>query len=351
MNALPSEKVMYDALINRDKSYEGIFYVGVKTTGIFCRPVCPARKPDRKNVEYFSSTKDAILAGYRPCKRCNPMQPFGSAPEWLKELFDEMKKDDSIRWKDCDLRARNFDPSRVRRWFKKNHNMTFQAYVRSLRLGKALGNLKHGEDITQTAFAHGYESLSGFRDAIKKITGISAGKSSGVMTVYLNRILTPLGPMLAGATNKGVCLLEFMDRRMLNTQLKILTRRLNCNFTPGSNKYLDQLANELKEYFKGTLNKFTVPLVTPGTEFQNSVWNTLIKIPSGETISYEELAKRIGNPAAVRAVAKSNGDNRIAIVIPCHRIIGKDGNLTGYGGGLWRKKYLIELEKFKDKKI
>jgi AraC family transcriptional regulator of adaptative response/methylated-DNA-[protein]-cysteine methyltransferase len=351
MNALPSEKVMYDALVNRDKSYEGIFYVGVKTTGIFCRPVCPARKPDRKNVEYYSSTKDAILAGYRPCKRCNPMQPFGSTPDWLKELFDEMKKDDSIRWKDYDLRARNFDPSRVRRWFKKNHNMTFQAYLRSLRLGKALGNLKHGEDITQTAFAHGYKSLSGFRDAIKKITGISAGKSLGVMTVYLNRILTPLGPMLAGATNEGVCLLEFMDRRMLNTQLKILTKRLNCNFTPGSNKYLDLLAVELKEYFKGTLNKFTVPLVTPGTEFQNSVWNTLIKIPSGKTISYEELAKRIGNPAAVRAVAKSNGDNRIAIVIPCHRVIGKDGNLTGYGGGLWRKKYLIELEKLNDGKI
>lgn len=348
MTTLPSENIMYNAMLNRDKSYEGIFYIAVKTTGIFCRPCCPARKPERKNVEFFPSTKDAILAGYRPCKRCTPMQPFGNTPDWLKDLFDEIKMDDSIRWKDADLRARDFDPSRVRRWFKQNHNMTFQAYIRSLRLGKALGNLKHGEDITQTAFAHGYESLSGFREAIKKITGISAGKSSSVITVYLNRILTPLGPMLAGATNEGICLLEFMDRRMLNTQLKILTKRLNCNFTPGSNKYLDQLADKLKEYFKGRLNKFTLPLVTPGTEFQNAVWNMLIKIPSGETISYEELAKRIGNPAAVRAVAKSNGDNRIAIVIPCHRVIGKDGNLTGYGGGLWRKKYLIELERLKD---
>lgn len=345
MNALPSEKTMYNAMLNKDKSFEGIFYAGVKTTGIFCRPCCPARKPEKKNVEFFASTKDAILAGYRPCKRCKPMEPFGSAPDWLKSLLDEFNRDDSIRWKDADLRARNLDPARVRRWFKQNHNMTFQAYVRSIRLGKALGNLKHGEDITQTAFEHGYNSLSGFREAIKKITGISAGKSANAVTVYINRILTPVGPMLAGATNEGVCLLEFMDRRMLNTQLKILTRRLNCNFTPGTNKHLDKLSQELKEYFKGSLKNFTLPLVTPGTEFQNKVWDTLTKIPSGETISYEDLAKRIGNPAAVRAVAKSNGDNRIAIIIPCHRVIGKDGNLTGYGGGLWRKKYLIELEK------
>jgi AraC family transcriptional regulator of adaptative response/methylated-DNA-[protein]-cysteine methyltransferase len=348
MNALPAENIMYNAMLNRDISYEGIFYVGVKTTGIFCRSSCPARKPDKNNVEFFSSAKDALLAGYRPCKRCCPMQPLGNTPDWLKDLFDELKKDDSIRWKDSDLRARNFDPSRVRRWFKKNHNMTFQAYIRSLRLGKALGNLKNGENLTQTAFAHGYESLSGFRDAIKKITGIAAGKSAYVTTVYLNRILTPLGPMLAGATDKGVCLLEFMDRRMLNTQLKILTKKLNCNFTPGSNNYLVQLAQQLNKYFNGRLNKFTLPLITPGTEFQNKVWDALIKIPAGETISYEELAKRIGYPSAIRAVAKSNGDNRIAIIIPCHRVIGKDGNLTGYGGGLWRKKYLIELERFKD---
>jgi AraC family transcriptional regulator of adaptative response/methylated-DNA-[protein]-cysteine methyltransferase len=347
MNALPSEKLMYTAMLNRDISFEGIFFAGVKTTGIFCRSSCPARKPEKKNVEFFPTAKDAILAGYRPCMRCNPMQPFGNTPDWLKELFYSLNKEELIRWKDSDLRARNFDPSRVRRWFKKNHNMTFQAYVRSLMLGKALGNLKQGKDITSTAFDHGYESLSGFREAIKKITGLSAGKSSTAAIVFLNRILTPLGPMLAGSTNEGICLLEFTDRRMLNTQLKTLIKRLNCNFTPGSNKHLNQLANELKEYFKGKLNKFTLPLVTPGTEFQNKVWNTLTKIPFGATISYEKLAERTGNPTAIRAVAKSNGDNRIAILIPCHRVIGKDGNLTGYGGGLWRKRYLIELESSK----
>jgi len=345
MNNLPPSKTMYNALVNKDKTYEGIFYVGVKTTGIFCRPTCPARKPDIKNVEFFSSAKNALLSGYQPCKRCHPMQPFGKAPDWINSLLKEVSENDSIRWKDYDLRKRNFDPNKVRRWFKKNHNITFHAYVRSLRLGKALGRLKHGDDLTQTAYEHGYESLSGFRDAIKKITGISAGKSGEKTIVYINRLLTPLGPMLAGTTNDGVCLLEFMDRRMLETQLKILVKRFDCSFVPGSNKIMDELNNELKEYFKGNLKKFNVPLIVPGTDFQKNVWKHLQKIPLGKTVSYEYLAEQIGKPAAVRAVGKANGDNRIAIVIPCHRVIGKDGNLTGYGGGLWRKKYLLELER------
>lgn len=349
MTSLPSETIMYNALLNKDKSFEGIFYVGVKTTGIFCRSSCPAKKPEKRNVEFFPSTKDAILAGYQPCKRCTPMQPLGNTPEWLKNLFEELNANNHSRWKDSELKTKGFDPNRVRRWFKKNHSMTFQAYVRTFRLGKALGNIKHGEDLTQTAFEHGYQSLSGFRDAIKKITGLSAGKSGMPEQVFLNRILTPLGPVLAGATEKGVCLLEFMDRKMLNTQLKILTRRLKCNFTPGSNKHIEQLSGELKKYFERKIKNFSVPLIIEGTEFQKTVWENLLKIPSGETISYEELAKRVGHPAAVRAVAHANGDNRIAIIIPCHRVIGKDGNLTGYGGGLWRKKFLIELEK--DSKI
>ncbi len=347
MNNLPNERTMYNALLKRDSGYEGIFYVGVKTTGIFCRPSCPARKPEFKNVEFFRSTKEALLAGYQPCKRCLPMQPYGNTPEWITPLFKKMKENESTRWKDEDLKRLNLDPNRVRRWFKKNHGITFHVYIRSIRLGKALGRIKQGENITQTAFEHGYESLSGFRDAIKKITGISAGKTGSLIVVHLNRILTPLGPMLAGATDEGICLLEFMDRRMLNTQLRILTKRLKCSFAPGSNKFIDRIAEEIKDYFNGVLKNFSTPIVIAGTDFQKQVWNNLLKIPAGETISYEELAIRVGNPKAVRAVAKSNGDNRIAIVIPCHRVIGKDGNLTGYGGGIWRKKYLINLEKKK----
>lgn len=345
MEQLPDINTMYNAFLNKDKSFEGIFYTGVKTTGIFCRPSCTARKPVLSNIEFFDSVKNALLAGYRPCKKCNPMRPLGDSPGWVKRLFEDIDSGELVRWKDSDLAAKDYDPYRVRRWFKKYHNMTFHAYMRSIRLGKAINDLKLKNNLTQTAYKHGYESVSGFRDAIKKLTGTSAGRSGKDVLVCLERIITPLGPMLAGSTEEGICILEFADRRMLNTQLKILTKRLNCNFAYGSNKNTDKLKRELEDYFKGKLKLFSVPLKITGTDFQKKVWENLLKIPAGKTISYQQLAERTGNPSAARAVAKANGDNKIAIVIPCHRVIGKNGDLTGYGGGLWRKKYLLELEK------
>ncbi len=345
MEKLPDINTMYNAFLNRDKSFEGIFYTGVKTTGIFCRPSCNARKPVLANIEFFDSVKNALLAGYRPCKKCNPMNPLGDSPGWVNRLFEEIDSGEIARWKDSDLSARDYNPYKVRRWFKKNHNMTFHSYMRSVRLGKAMIDLKKNGSLTQTAYKHGYESLSGFRDAIKKLTGTSAGQSGKNNVVYLERVVTPLGPMLAGSTEEGICLLEFADRRMLNTQLKILSKRLNCNFVYGSNRIIDNLKRELEIYFNGGLKSFSVPLKLTGTEFQRKVWENLLKIPSGETISYQQLAEKTGNPSAVRAAGKANGDNKIAIVIPCHRVIGKNGALTGYGGGLWRKKYLLELEK------
>ena len=151
--------------------------------------------------------------------------------------------------------------------------------------------------------------------------------------------------MLAGTTEKHLCLLEFTDRRMLETQLKRLTWRLNCTFIPGSNGVTEEVARQINDYFAGRLKEFTVPISTPGTAFQQKVWRLLMQIPYGHTRSYGDQAKAIDNPRAVRAVARANGDNRIAIIIPCHRVIGADGNLCGYGGGLWRKKYLLNLER------
>ena len=150
--------------------------------------------------------------------------------------------------------------------------------------------------------------------------------------------------MIVGATDKGICLLEFFDRPMLETQLKRLTKWHNAQFITGENPFFNQLNQEIREYFKGELNDFKVPLDVLGTEFQQQVWNALKTIPYSETRSYQQQAISIGNPKAVRAVASANGDNRIAIIIPCHRVIGKNGQLTGYGGGLWRKQRLLEIE-------
>jgi len=156
---------------------------------------------------------------------------------------------------------------------------------------------------------------------------------------------TPLSSMVACASERGVCLLEFTDNRRVERELTDLQKRLSTGVLPGSNPHLDQLKCELAEYFAGQRKQFTVPLHTPGTEFQKSVWNILREIPCGETRSYKQQSIALGKPKAVRAVAAANGQNRVSIVIPCHRVIGSDGSLTGYGGGLDRKKWLLEFEK------
>ena len=163
--------------------------------------------------------------------------------------------------------------------------------------------------------------------------------------IKTNIIETPLGEMIAGATDEGICLLEFTDRRMLPTEYKDLTRLLKTSVEEGKNKHIILLRKQLKEYFEGTRKEFSVPLVTPGSEFQQSVWRELLRIPFGSTRSYQEQADALKKPEAIRAVANANGMNRISIIIPCHRVIGSDGKLTGYGGGLKRKKWLLDHEK------
>lgn len=150
--------------------------------------------------------------------------------------------------------------------------------------------------------------------------------------------------MFIAASDNGVCLLEFVDRRMPETELKDLQRLLKAKIIAGENQHIQQAKTELTEYFSGQRKSFTIPLETPSTDFQRQVWDQLLTIPHGKTRSYQEQAERIGNARAVRAVASANGHNRVSIVVPCHRVIGKDGQLTGYGGGLERKRWLLEHE-------
>jgi AraC family transcriptional regulator of adaptative response/methylated-DNA-[protein]-cysteine methyltransferase len=248
------------------------------------------------------------------------------------------------RWTDQDLRARDLSPERVRRWFQVHHGMTFHAYGRARRLGLALGQIKQGSGVSQAAFSTGYDSLSGFNSAFKRHMGGAPTGLANTRIVTVTRITTPLGPMVAGAVDDTLCLLEFADRRMIETQITRLQKRLECVFVPGADALFDALTSELNAYFGGGLTEFSIPLLTPGTEFQRRVWGRLCAIPCGATRSYGEVAAEIGRPTAVRAVARANGDNRIAILIPCHRVVGSDGKLTGYGGGLWRKQRLLEIE-------
>lgn len=333
------------AFRSRDTSYDGVFFVGVRTTGIFCRPSCPARKPLAKNVEFIDTVQQAFLTGFRPCKRCRPMDVNGQAPEWVQRLLIRVGESPTSRLKDADLRAMSIDPARARRYFQNHYGMTFQAYQRSRRLGLALTQLRNGADLSDVAVRYGYESHSGFRDAFEKVFGKPPGRGRGVSAVVARWLESPLGPLVAAAMPEGVCFLEFTDRRALERQLATLRKRLDSPVVPGNNEHLDKLTEELGLYFAGKLTEFTVPLVIPGTPFQEAVWKRLREIPFGETLSYAVMARAIGRPRAVRALGTANGANRIAIVVPCHRVVRKSGDLGGYGGGLWRKAFLLKHER------
>jgi AraC family transcriptional regulator of adaptative response/methylated-DNA-[protein]-cysteine methyltransferase len=343
---LPAREEMLNAFQSRDATYDGVFFTGVRTTGIFCRPACPARKPKPGNVEFFATARDALCSGYRPCRRCRPMEPSGSPPEWLHELLSELDRQPKRRWRDRDLRERGWHPDRVRRWFQRHHGMTFHAYCRARRLGLALGQIREGVGVSTTAYQHGYESLSGFNEAFRQLVGATPTDAAGTngTVVQVTRVLTPLGPMVAGATDEALCFFEFSDRRRLEKQLDRLRARLGCVLVPAVSDLLRRVESEIDAYFEGRLRDFSIPLASPGTDFQQKVWDELRRIPYGETRSYADIARAIGHPSAVRAVARANGDNRMAIFIPCHRVVGSDGTLTGYGGGLWRKQHLLDLE-------
>ena len=335
----------YQALVERNSKYIGIFYACVKTTSVFCISTCRARKPKQENVIYYSTFKEALKAGFRPCKICRPTENANEAPPSVKEAIKLVKDHPKEKISDEWLRRDSISPDLVRRWFKKNYGITFHAFQRMYRINNAYKELKDGKKTTDTAYDQGYESLSGFGYTFKKVIGKSPKKSFGESILLVSRLTTPLGPMLICASEQGICMLEFTDRKMIETEFRDLQKLLKAQILIGENKYTKQAKKELAEYFEGQRKSFDVALDTPGTDFQNQAWSALHEIEFGTTATYQHQAFSIKNPKAVRAVARANGMNRISIIIPCHRIIGKDGKLTGYGGGLARKKWLIEFEK------
>lgn len=343
MHDLPPIDVMTRAFYGREDAFDGVFFTAVRTTNVFCRPSCAARKPLEKNIAFFASAKDALFAGFRPCLRCRPMEQ-GETPDWVRAILGRVEANPHERLRDGDLRRMGVEPARARRWFQARYGMTFHAWARALRLGDALRRIRSGEAIDDVAIASGWESHSGFREAFGRFFGEAPGRASTHDPIVATMIDTPLGPLVAAAVDEGVCLLEFSDRRMLEKQMKTLHRHFRRPVVPGSHPHLDQLRSELEAYFAGRAQELRVPISAPGTEFQKKVWAAVRAIPPGQTRSYGEIAKQIGTAGAVRAVGTANGMNRLAILIPCHRVITSEGTFGGYGGGIWRKRRLLEIE-------
>ena len=344
MITLTQQKTYYDALVRRDPAFVGVFFAGVKSTGVFCHSVCPARKPKFENCEFFHSAEEALLASFRPCKRCRPLSPPDETPEMIRLLVEAVENKPEHRWKDADFREIGVDASTVRRQFKKRFGMTFVQYARARRMGIAMKEIRAGEKVIGAQLTVGYESESGFRDAFSRIMGAAPSTIEGenLTAAWLD---TQLGPMIAIADEFELVLLEFANRRGLEREIERLRQKTKAAIIPGRTKPIDRIAEELAQYFNGDLLQFSTPLKLMGTPFQLEVWNALREIPVGETSTYSAIANKIGAPNAVRAVARANGANQLAIVVPCHRVFSANGDLTGYGGGLARKQWLLDHEK------
>lgn len=271
----------YQAFVERDSAYDGMFFAGIKTTGIFCHATCPARKAKFENCEFFSKAESALLAGYRPCKKCNPLTYPQELPPEVAHLVSVIEADPAKHWNDRDFEELGIHSATARRLFKKHYGMTFVQYARARRMGFAHDGIRKGQSVINKQLDSGYESSSGFHDAFAKVIGTAPTQSKTRHILYFEWIDTPLGPMLSIADNSSLFLLEFADRDGLEDEIQSLNDKGNTQIVPGRNPVIVQITNELHDYFAGTLSHFKTPLHLGGTPFQNTVWEHLQASPTG----------------------------------------------------------------------
>lgn len=328
------------AFMRRDRAWDGRVIGAVKTTGIYCKPSCPARRPKREHVEFFAAADEARAAGYRACLRCKPDE-VGRDREAVAEAVKLIERAEEVPTLSDLADAVGYAPHHFQRIFKRDLGVSPAEYARGLRNQRTEAALKANGRVTDAVYEAGYSAPSSFYSDAKERLGMtpSAWRNGGRgETIRWTHFDSPLGQMLIAATSKGICRLTFDDS-------EASLRRLFPNAT------IVEDGGGLKELVDGALAAIDSPLAArelpidvAGTAFQEAVWRELRKIPAGETRSYAQIAAAIGQPRAVRAVGTANGDNHVAVLIPCHRVIRSDGSLGGYAGGLDRKRRLLAAE-------
>ena len=328
------------AFMRRDRSWDGRVIGGVKTTGIYCKPSCPARRPKREHVIFYASATEARAAGFRACLRCRPDE-VGRDREAIAKAVNVIEQAEEPPSLAELAKAVGYAPHHFQRLFKRDLGVSPAEYARGLRTQRAQGALKENGKVTDAIYDAGYASPSGFYSDAKERLGMtpSAWRDGGRgETIRWTHFDSPLGQMLIAATSKGICRLTFDDS----------PDSLHRLFPKAA---IVEDGGGLRDLIEGALIAIEQPLAArdlpidvAGTAFQEAVWRELRKIPAGETRSYAEIAAAIGQPKAVRAVGSANGDNHVAVLIPCHRVIRSDGTLGGYAGGLHRKRKLLDAE-------
>ena len=343
---------MYAGIIRRNRSLDGQFVYAVLTTGVYCRPSCAARTPLKKNVRFFTSSDEARQAGFRACKRCKPDDPdYGVAQLVELARYIRAHADEQLTLKALAARQ-GVSPSYLQRTFKAVFGISPKAFQDAARLDTLKSLLKTGNDITEAIFEAGYGAPSRFYENAARQIGMSpkAYRSSGIGEAisYACRN-TELGALMMAATDKGVCFVMFGDNEnQLLGHLQAEFPKADFTQSPDNGgEPLDLWMMALENHLKQGAPRPDIPLDLRGTAFQIKVWRFLLSIPKGDVLSYSEVAAAIGQPRAVRAAASACGKNRIAVLVPCHRVLRSDGGLGGYRWGLGRKRALLDTERGK----
>jgi len=331
----------WEAFERRDRGWDGRFVVAVSTTGIYCKPSCPARRPRRENVRFFAEGEAARSAGYRACLRCRPDE-VGRDREAVAaavQLIEQAEEPPSLS---ALAAAVGYAPHHFQRIFTRDVGVSPAAFARAVRVKRAEGALEENGSVTEAIYEAGYSGPSRFYAEAKERLGMtpSAWRDGGRgETIRWALVETMLGRMLVAATAKGICRLSFDEGE------DALRRRFPHATIRADDGPMASLIAAAVAAVERPASAPDLPLDVRGTAFQEAVWRELRKIPAGETRSYADIAAAVGQPGAVRAVGTANGSNPVAVLVPCHRVIRSDGSLGGYAGGLDRKRRLLAAEK------
>jgi AraC family transcriptional regulator, regulatory protein of adaptative response / methylated-DNA-[protein]-cysteine methyltransferase len=346
---LPEETTCWQAVTDRDKSYAGVFVFGVKTTRIYCRPGCPARVPLQKNVRFFALPAAAEQAGFRACKRCQPqaVAPRDENACRVQQVCDYIRQHlhDSLTLEDMSA-AVYLSPFHLQRLFTQVMGISPRQYLDACRMTQFKAKLKEGERVTDAIYSAGFGSGSRVYERTASQMGMSPSvyqKGGENMTIQYSTAQTVMGWMLVAATERGICSLTLGENA--NELVSRLYHEFHGASIEQSESALKTTVDAVLAYLEGWQPHLELPVDIRVTAFQKRVLDELTRIPYGETRTYGEIAAAIGQPKSARAVGRACATNPVPLVIPCHRVVGSDGSLTGYAYGTDRKKYLLEMEK------
>ncbi|MEZ5759296.1 MAG: methylated-DNA--[protein]-cysteine S-methyltransferase [Emcibacteraceae bacterium] len=341
-----TEEQYLDAIKARDKSFDGRFYYGVITTGVYCKPSCPSRPALRENMRFFDTPDDAEKQGLRPCKKCNPrdINPLARIADYIEKHADEKITLDRL------AEISNLSPHHIQRKFKAAYGVSPKEYQNGLRLNHFKSALRSGDDISGAIYEAGYGSSSRIYEQIDGRIGMTpAAYRSGGRGEEISYAIRDcsLGLIIMAATDRGVCMIHFGDSvEGLEDELRREYPHAVLKKTPkSSDDHLNDWIEAFERHISFGAKRPDIPLHLNGTAFQIKVWRFLMSVKPGEVLSYKEQAERMGIPKAVRAVASANARNNIGVLVPCHRILRGDGSLGGFRWGLDRKRALIDQER------